>query len=126
MGAVGLVLLIACGNLANLMLARTIARQRELSVRFALGARRMDLIRFLLAESLVLGLGGAIAGLLLGYAGVQALQYVVASNILDSSLLPPDLSVLDWRVLARLLWRYRWPRSCSSVSFPFCSFRNPI
>src|SRR5262249_29860253 len=99
MGAVALVLLIACANLANLLLARAVARQRAFAIRFALGARRMDLIRYLLAESLALGLGGAIAGLMLCYASVQALQSIVASNIPDFSFVPPDFSVLDWRVL---------------------------
>jgi predicted permease len=94
MGAVSLILLIACVNLANLLLARNSARQRELAVRAALGAGRKELIRQLLAETLMLSLIGGAVGL--------ALAQIALANL--SRMHPEDLPQLgsigiDWRVL---------------------------
>ena len=99
MGAVAMVLLIACANLANLLLARAVSRQRSVAVHFALGATRRDLIRYLLMDSLLLAAGGAIAGLLVAYAGLQALLHIVTTNVPEFAVFLPDASIMDWRVL---------------------------
>jgi putative ABC transport system permease protein len=80
MGAVGLVLLIACANLANLTLIRGTARERELAIRTTLGAGRWNLVRLLLSESALLSMGGGLIGLAFAYAGIVGMKAIFPSG----------------------------------------------
>ena len=93
-GAVGFVLLIACANIANLLLARAASRTREVAVRAAVGATRMDLIRQLLAESVLLSVVGAVAGLGIAYGAVRGLVATVPVDLLRVEAIQIDGTVL--------------------------------
>ena len=94
-GAVSLLLLIACANVSSLMLARAAARSREMAVRISLGAGRLRLIRQLLAESTLIGLGGGILGSLLAYSGLRAILAIVPPNTIpDESEVTLNVPVL--------------------------------
>ena len=97
--AVGLILLIVCVNLSNLLLARAAARSKEFAMRRALGAGRGRLVRQLLTESLVLAEGGAVLGLALAYAVLSYLAHQGSIALPLLAMVQVDRSVLEWTVL---------------------------
>ena len=94
MGAVGLVLMIACVNVANLLLTRVSGRQLEMAIRVALGAGRFRIARQVLTESVILALAGGILGTLLAYGGVRTLSLIEPGTIPRMNELSLDVTVL--------------------------------
>ena len=94
-GAVGLVLLVTCANVANLILSRSVARQRDIGVRAALGAGRLRLFQVLLSEALILATLGGALGLVFGYWSLRTIPAILTTSL-------PGISTisLDWRVIA--------------------------
>ena len=109
LAAVGLLLLIGCGNVANLLLARATTREKEFAIRSALGAGRWRLVSQLLVESLILALGGAVLGTLLAWGGLKFLVALMPQNIIPAEAairlnVPVLLFTLGIAVLTAMLF----------------------
>jgi len=125
MGTIGLVMLVACANVANLMLVRVEARQQELAVRAALGAAWTRIVRGLLAESVILGLMGGVSGVGLAYAGVRFLVAAGPANLPRLNEILIDARTLGFTlglsVLSGLLFgllpalKYAGPRTTAAL-----------
>ncbi|MGH9612369.1 MAG: ABC transporter permease, partial [Bryobacteraceae bacterium] len=105
MAMVGIVLLIACANVANLLIARSAARQKEIAVRLAMGASRWRIVRQLLVESIILALGGGVLGLLFAaWTGAALLRFIPTSfGLLNAISTNPDLRVVAFTFAVALL-----------------------
>ncbi|MGH9486331.1 MAG: ABC transporter permease [Terriglobales bacterium] len=103
LGAVGVVLLIACADVANLQLSRAVARQREIAVRAALGASRARLLRQNLTESMVLAVFGGAAGLAIAWVSLPALNALIPASLVRLAPLALDGRVLGFTAAAVLL-----------------------
>ena len=132
LGAVAFLMLIACANVANLMLVRTSLRERELAVRTALGGSRWALVRQTLAEALVLAGAGAILGLFLADTGIRELRALAPANLPRLDTIAIDPLVIGFAILTaaggRRHLRHRpgacarrartWPSYCAAPAVP--------
>ncbi|HUR56098.1 MAG TPA: ABC transporter permease [Opitutaceae bacterium] len=102
-GAVALVLLVACGNVASMLLARSARRQGEFGVRIALGATRASLMRLALTESLVLAAVGAVLGVALAFGGIEVLRVISPVSVTRKAAMALDTGALGFALAATLL-----------------------
>jgi putative ABC transport system permease protein len=103
LGAVAFVLLIACANVANLLLARALARTKEIAIRTALGASRARLMQQLMFETILLALGGGVAGLLVANFGVDLIVHFLAQQLPRATEISLDASVLGFTLAISLV-----------------------
>jgi putative ABC transport system permease protein len=103
LGAVGFVLLIACANVANLVLVKTLARQKEIAIRTALGASSARVLRQILAETLMLSLFGGVLGLVIAHFGVKLIVAFLAQRLPFAANISLDVQVLGLTLLVSLL-----------------------
>src|SRR5947199_10014800 len=102
LGAVAFVLLIACANVANLVLAKTLARKKEIAIRTSLGASRAAVLRQILAETLILSISGAAFGLFLARFGITLMEKFLADQLPSSVEITLDAQVLAFTLFLAL------------------------